>query len=474
MRDGSPALSEGESSFRTQLVGGWAGRTHALHPVACPGDVAGLRRAAQEAWSQSRSVIAKGSACSYADQVTNRGGAIIDCTRLAGIRSWDKETGRMVAWAGTTLADILRVALPAGWTIPGVPGSFMVTVGGAIANNVHGKDAHRWSFGSAVRRFDMLDASADIRSIDPQSDAATFHAVIGGLGLLGIVVSAELQLLRVPSAWVEVETVRTASLGETLEVFERRKDRDFALAWVDGLAGGDRRGRAVISLARRADRATAVTDSRIGRALTVNERVFGIVPNGWIWRAGAPMLRPPGLRLTNAVYYAAAARGGRRVVPFPDFYFLYNRINGLDEAFRPHGFAEIQALLPPATSIDVYRALLDILHREGAPPIFTAMKGHVADPFLLAFPGPGQSFTVGIPKPGGDRSGFRAVLAKVFELVIDAGGRVNLSKDEFLSADQFRRMYRDAAVAFLELKRRLDPGQRFQNDQFRRLFVEAA
>ena len=202
-------MIRGDAIFTTELVGGWAGRTHAPHPVARPRDVAALQHALHEAAASGRSVIAKGAACSYADQIINTGGVVIDCTALSGIRSWDAASGRVVAAAGTSLADILSVALPDGWTVPGVPGSFAVTVGGAIANNVHGKDGHRFSFGSAVRRFDLLLASGEIRSIDSQSDGEIFRGVIGGLGLLGIVVSAELQLVRIPSPWVEVETVRT-------------------------------------------------------------------------------------------------------------------------------------------------------------------------------------------------------------------------------------------------------------------------
>jgi decaprenylphospho-beta-D-ribofuranose 2-oxidase len=461
--------------FTTELVGGWAGRTHAPHPVARPHDIAGLKRAVHSAWASGRPVIAKGAACSYADQVTNKGGVVIDCSALTGIRSWDPSTGRASVWAGTSLADILRVVLLDGWTVPGVPGSFAVTVGGAIANNVHGKDAHRFSFGSAVRRFDLLMASGEIRSIDPESSPEIFNGVVGGLGLLGIVVSADLQLIRIPSPWVEVETVRTHSLAETLDQFERRSDRDFALAWVDGLAPGRMLGRGVIWLARWASRPDAVAPGRIAQALTVKDRVFGVVPSAWVWRAGAPMLRPPGLRLTNAIYHRLAVRTARRprIVPFPDFYFLYNSINGLDEAYRPYGFAEIQASFPPATPLEVYRSILDILAREKAPPIFTAMKGHASDPFLLSFPRTGPGFTVGIPKPGGDRRRFRATLGKVYEVVIAAGGRVNPSKDEFMSAGQFRRMY-PGADAFRALKRQLDPDLRFQNDQFRRLFEEGS
>ncbi len=458
--------------FTSELVGGWAGRTHAPHAVARPSSLDGIRQALRAASARGLPVIAKGAGCSYADQITNGGGLVIDCSGLSGIQAWDRENGRVIAWAGTSLADILRLALPAGWTIAGVPGSFSVTIGGAIANNVHGKDAHRWSFGSSVRRLELLDASGELRAIDATTDPQAFHGVIGGLGLLGIVVSAELQLVRIPSPWVEVETLRTHSLAETLQAFERREQHDFALAWLDGLPAGEKRGRGVIWLARWVRCDEVVGEQRIAAALTVNQHLFGL-PSAWIWRAGAPMLVPPGLRFTNALYHALSlpAARRRRIVAFPDFYFLYNRINGLDEAYRPHGFAEVQAWFPQGTPVEVYRTILDILADDRALPIFTAMKGHTDDRFLLSFPGPGQSFTVGVPKPGGDRSRFRATLSKVFEHVIAAGGRVNLSKDEFLSADQFRRMYKGVEV-FRRLKQRLDPAAHFQSDQYRRLFGE--
>lgn len=460
--------------FVDELVGGWAGRTHRPHPVAHPGTLDDLRTAIALAGSQSRSVIAMGSGCSYADQIQNRGGVVIDCRGLAGVESWDPESGRISVLAGTTLADILKLALPAGWTVGGVPGSFMVTVGGAIANNVHGKDAHRWSFGSGVRSLDLMGPDGTVRKIDPGSDGTLFHAVIGGLGLLGIVVAADLQLVRIPSPWLEVEIVRTRSLRQSFEVFQQRRTMDFALAWLDGLATGSARGRGVISFARWASRTDPVPRERIERALMVNDRMFGVVPGAWVWRAGAPMLRPPGLRLTNMVYHALAiGKAGPRLVPFPDFYFLYNRINGLDEAYRPYGFAEIQAMMPRDGELEVCNAMLDVLGRTPYRPIFMTMKGHVPDDCLLGFPGDGLSVTFGLRKPGGDRVHFRSVLAELFEIVIRAGGRVNPSKDEFLSAEQFARMYPGAAK-FAAVKRQVDPQGLFQSDQYRRLFAPGA
>jgi decaprenylphospho-beta-D-ribofuranose 2-oxidase len=462
---------EKDGLFVEQLVGGWAGRTHRPHPVACPTSLEALRSALRVARSRSWPVIAKGAGCSYADQITVRDGAVLDCSALAGIRAFDPETGRVTVAGGTPLADVLRLCLPAGWTVSGVPGSFAVTIGGAIANNVHGKDAHRRSFGSGVRRFDLIDADGQIHRIDADKAQAIFRGVIGSLGLLGIVVEAELQLTRISSAQVDVVTIRTGSLAETLEALAMREEHDFALAWLDGLIAGQRRGRGVVWLARWSANDRSVPASRLARALQVNNRTARVVPNAWIWRAAAPMLRPPGLCLTNALYHAMCLPASRlrRTVPFADFYFLYNRISGLEEAFRPHGFAEVQAWLPSGTAEAACEAILDILARGGIRPLFAAMKGHVGDPFLLSFPGDGQSFTVGVLKPGPDDSGFRSTLRAVFEHVIAAGGRVNLSKDEFLSGDQFRRMYR-GADAFLALKRRLDPGNVFQSDQYRRLF----
>lgn len=463
-------MGQDEVVFIDELVGGWAGRTHRPHPVAHPTNLEDLRRAIELAASQSRSVIAMGSGCSYADQIQNRDGVVIDCRGLAGIEGWNPESGRISVLAGTTLSEILKLALPAGWTVGGVPGSFMVTVGGAIANNVHGKDAHRWSFGSGVRSVDLLGPDGAIRKVEPTSDGKLFEAVVGGLGLLGIAVAADLQLVRIPSPWVEVEVLRTNSLRQSLEVFEERQNRDFALGWMDGLSGGSARGRGVISFAKWASGSEAVPQERIARALMVNDRQFGLVPNAWIWRAAAPMLRPPGLRLTNVIYRALAIGRSKKVVPFPDFYFLYNRINGLDEAYRPHGFAEVQALMPKGKEFEVCDAMMDLLDRTGLQPIFTTMKGHVADNCLLGFPGDGLSVTFGLRKPGGDRIRFRAALAELFELVIQVGGRVNLSKDEFLSGDQFMRMY-PAAAEFAAVKRREDPHDRFQSDQYRRLFA---
>jgi decaprenylphospho-beta-D-ribofuranose 2-oxidase len=434
-----------------------------------------LRTALREARARSWRVIAKGAGCSYADQITNQGGAVLDCSALAGLHAFDPQTGRLTAASGTPLSDVLRLCLPAGWTVPGVPGSFAVTLGGAVANNVHGKDAHRRSFGSAVCGFDLMDADGQLRRISPDTDPALFHAVIGGLGVLGIVVAVELQLMRVPSTQVRVETVRTGDLGETLHALERRREHDFALAWLDGLTAGRRRGRGIVWLARWSGNDRRVPHARLDRALQVNDRIAGLVPNAWMWRSAAPLLRPPGLRLTNALYHAMSLPAARRVrtVPFADFYFLYNRIKGLEEAFRPHGFAEVQAWFPSGSAAPACETMLDILARDGVRPLFAAMKGHVGDPFLLSFPGDGQSFTVGLLKPGSDNSRFRQTLSAVFETIIAVGGRVNLSKDEFLSADQFRRMYK-GAEAFRALKRQMDPENVFQSDQYRRLFGDDA
>jgi FAD/FMN-containing dehydrogenase len=215
-----------------------------------------------------------------------------------------------------------------------------------------------------------------------------------------------------------------------------------------------------------------VSPERIGRALTLNDRVLGMVPTTWIWRAAAPMLRPPALRLTNVIYRTLAMSKAKQLVPFPDFYFLYNRINGIDEAYRPHGFTEVQALLPQGEELAICDSMLDLLEARRLRPIFFTMKGHIADECLLGFPGNGLSVTIALQKPAGERSSFRAALTEVFNLIAAAGGRVNPSKDEFLSGAQFRRMY-PTAGKFAELKRRVDPHGRFQSDQYRRLFEAA-
>lgn len=339
----------------------------------------------------------------------------------------DWEQGIVLAEAGVTLAEILALAIPRGWFLPVTPGTQYVTLGGAIGNDVHGKNHHRrGTFGNHVLRFGLL-RQGELLACSPADHPELFAATIGGLGLTGVIAWAEIRLMPIRSSQVDSTQVRFGGLNEFFALSAELDPRhEYSVAWIDCLARGRQAGRGVFSVGDHA---------RYGR-LEVDGRTKLQVP-----------LTPPmslinrlSLRAFNEFYWRLhPARRTPRRVDYEPFLYPLDRILHWNRIYGRRGFQQYQCAIPDAVAEPALHELLGAIAASGQGSFLAVLKrcGAIASPGLLSFPLPGTSLALGFPH----RAELAPLFARLDTIVREAGGRLYPAKDAHMSASDFRRAY---------------------------------
>ncbi len=442
---------------RTRLTG-WgrtAPTTATVVTVEDPGQLADLVRAAGR-----RGVLARGLGRSYGDAAQNAGGTVLDMTRLDRIHRVDADTGLVDVDAGISLDALMRRMLPFGLWVPVLPGTRQVTVGGAIAADVHGKNHHvAGSFGNHVRRLELLLADGTVHSLTPDDDE--FWATVGGMGLTGVILRATLALHPTESAYFVVDTERTADLDELMSrLSDGDEDYTYSVAWFDSVAAGSALGRAVITRGRSASR------DQLPAKLRRDPLAFAAPRLGT-----APAIFPSGLlnkltvRAFNELWYRKApARRTGEVQNITTFFHPLDVVGEWNRIYGPRGFLQYQFVVPFGAE-DTFRRCVQTISASGQVSFLNVLKRFgAANPGPLSFPMPGWTLAVDLPvRPGLDR-----LCAALDELVLAAGGRVYLAKDSRVDPDTFARMY-PRLDEWRKVRDALDPAGVFTSDFARRL-----
>jgi decaprenylphospho-beta-D-ribofuranose 2-oxidase len=421
-----------------------------------------------------RSAIARGLGRSYNNAAQSAGGLVISTSGLNRIVSLDPATGLVTAEAGVSLEQLMVAGLPHGWFVPVSPGTRQVTVGGAIAADVHGKNHHSaGSFASHVTSFDLRfpghgHGPGDGRgpggpyTVTPQGDPELFWATAGGMGLTGFITRATIQLKRVETSLLRVDTVKTRDVDETMAVLaEHDAKYGYTVAWSDDLATGGSLGRSVITSG---DFAAAGDLSGRQRA----DR-FAFDPRA---RLAAPGVFPPGLmnrhsiRLANAAWYAKAPRHREQELQtISQFFHPLDGIRNWNRVYGPGGFRQYQYVLPFGAEAAVRRSF-EMVSAHRAPSFVTVLKRMgQANPGLLSFPIAGWTLALDFPAR---TPGLGPLLDQLDELVVAHGGRVYLAKDSRVSPATLARMY-PRLEEFRKLRANLDPHGALASDLSRRL-----
>jgi decaprenylphospho-beta-D-ribofuranose 2-oxidase len=448
---------------------GWgrvAPTTADLAAPASDAEAAALLRSLAENRDGQGVAIARGLGRSYNNAAQSAGGLVISTSGLNKIISLDPVTGIVVAEAGVSLEQLMVAGLPHGWFVPVSPGTRQVTVGGAIAADVHGKNHHvAGSFASHVISFDILfpdGEQAEPHTVTPQADPQLFWATAGGMGLTGFITRAAIQLKRVESSLVLVDTVKTADIDETMAVLaEHDKKYGYTVAWSDDLAAGGSLGRSVITSGDFA----ALDDLPAGKRgdpLAFDPRA----------RLAAPSAFPPGLmnkhsiRLANAAWYAKAPRHREHELQtISQFFHPLDGIRNWNRVYGPGGFRQYQYVVPFGAEAAVRRSF-EMVSGHPAPSFVTVLKRFgAADPGLLSFPAPGWTLALDFPAR---TPGLGPLLDQLDQLVVGSGGRVYLAKDSRVSAATLERMY-PRLPEFREFRAAVDSRGRLASDLSRRL-----
>jgi FAD/FMN-containing dehydrogenase len=369
---------------------------------------------------------------SYGDSCLNEGGVTLDMSHLNHFIAFDEQTGILRCEAGVTLADILELVVPHGWFLPVTPGTKFVSVGGAIANDVHGKNHHRaGTFGCHVTCFELLRSTGERLLCSPTAHPEMFRATIGGLGLTGIILWAEIKLKPVKNAFIRMERIRYHSLSGFMAL-STDSDRDFeyTVAWVDCLASGQQLGRGLFMRGNHDDAETASPKQPASHiSLTIP---FDFPPF---------VLNTLSMKAFNAVYYhAQRSERIRRLVPYEPFFYPLDALHHWNRMYGKRGFLQYQCVVPLDHGYEVMTELLQRISHSGEGSFLTVLKkfGDVASPGLLSFPRPGLTLALDFPYHG-ERT---LTLFETLDCIVrQSGGAVYPAKDARMTPESFQAYY---------------------------------
>lgn len=430
-------------------LSGWGRTSPVTSSVVAPADAAGAARYLR--MGQPR--IGRGLGRSYGDAAQLADGLVVTTPSFAECAWLDEAAGRIRVAAGVTIGDLIDRFVPEGWFVPVTPGTRVVTVGGAIAADIHGKNHHvDGTFGTFIRSLRLLTASGDLVEASSDQEPDLFWATIGGMGLTGLIIDCELQLTPIESSVVVVDTERTDDLESLLGRMEESDAAyPFSVAWVDLLC----RGRSVLTQGRFATRAEAdSTDAPAAKSIAIPSAPWPRVMN----RAS--------VRALNEAWWRRAPRTLTTTQEsITAFFHPLDAIRNWHIAYGPAGFLQWQIAVP-FDATDTLREIVRTIEAEKAPGFFAVLKRFGdANAAHLSFPAPG--WTLALDLPAADRKVYD-LLDRLDEDVAACGGRVYLAKDARMQAEMVSRMY-PRLDEWRTVRRQWDPTGLFQSDLSRRL-----
>ncbi len=377
--------------------------------------------------SQRQTVIARGNGRAYGDSAINQS-ATLDMRQMNRMLGFDDKTGQLSVEAGVLLGDIIAAFLPRGWFPMVTPGTKFVTVGGAIAADVHGKNHHKdGSFRNSVDWVEVMGADGKVTRCTPKKNAALFDHTLGGMGLTGVILRAGLRLRPVETAWIQQTLQPASSLKAAMELFEAAQDATYSVAWIDCLAKGDDLGRSLVMLGEHAtlsdlskarQRKPFVTPPKKSRKIPLDLPGFA--------------LNKFSLKAFNSAYFKAGLKKeGTALIDWDSYFYPLDAILDWNRIYGARGFAQFQCVLPLDASEAGLSELLDAIAATGSGSFLAVLKRLGAQKSAFSFPMEG--YTLALDFPVSPKT--HALLEKLDAITLAHGGRFYLAKDSRMSAD---------------------------------------
>ena len=389
-------------------------------------------------------VLPRGNGRSYGDVCLNHNGTLVETLGLDRFIQFDAQSGILCCESGVLLSDILEFAVPLGWFLSVTPGTQYVTVGGAIANDVHGKNHHRvGTFGNFLHRFELMRSDGSHLICSAEENTDWYQATIGGLGLTGLILWAEIQLKPISNPYITMESIRFDTLTD-FEELSASSDQGFeyTVAWIDCQASGRSIGRGIFMRGNHADTVP------VRYPPLPKKNGFSIPPvvPGWL-------LNRVSMKLFNSLYYwRHFSRHRHATTPYLPFFYPLDKINNWNKLYGKNGFLQYQFVVPKGT--DAMLEIMELIEARGYGSFLAVLKqfGDIESPGLMSFPRPGLTLALDFPNNRG-RILFD-FLDELDELVRNVGGAVYPAKDARMSAKSFSLFYPNLE----KFKNYVDPG----------------
>ena len=450
-----------DTDFTTSRLTGWGRTSPSSARVAevSQNNVASLLKDPHH-----RGVLIRGLGRSYGDAAQNAGGTVLTLEGSAEEAVLDRSAATLRAGAGVSLHDLLKVIVPQGFFVPVTPGTRFVTVGGAVASDIHGKNHHvEGSFGNHIRRLTLMLADGTIHEIGPDQNPTLFWATVGGMGLTGVILEATFSLIPIETSLCTVNTIRCRNIDVLIdEMSHGDDDHRYSVAWADLLATGSRLGRSVLW---RGDhtKLAELSNKEAADALKYEPKHLATVPPvvpsfGFVNKLSSTLF--------NELWFRKEPRqknGGHKSIPA--YFHPLDAIGSWNRLYGDGGFLQYQFALPFGREDELRQIVEKIAVSKTASPLVVLKRFGDANPAPLSFPMPGWTLTVDIPTRA---EGLGRLLHSLDEVVMQSGGRHYLAKDAHTTPTAIRRGY-PRLNEWKQIQRSVDPGQLWQSDLARRL-----
>jgi decaprenylphospho-beta-D-ribofuranose 2-oxidase len=369
-------------------------------------------------------LIPRGNGRSYGDSANAE--IVLQSNYFNKFIKFDPYIGIITCEAGVTISEILEVIVPKGWFIPVSTGTAFVTIGGAIASDVHGKNHHNnGTFSQHISSIELMIGSGDILTISPTQHQDLFYATCGGMGLTGIILAATIQLKSIKSSFIEQITIKTNTLEEVCDKFDQYKKTSYSVAWVDCLAKGNQLGRSLLFLGEH------LNQGQLSLNKKNKSNILSFLPSF--------LLNKYTVRVFNELYFKKTTFSkDHRILSFEKYFYPLDTIPNWNLMYGKKGFIQYQCVLPKIVGVQGLKKLIRVISDNNMHPFLAVLKifGEKNKNYL-SFPMPGYSLALDFKM---SQSIFN--LVKILDSFIsDMGGKIYLTKDALMTEETFKKTY---------------------------------
>lgn len=384
---------------------------------------------------------------------------IVSSLRFDKILSFDIEKGVVECQSGLLLSDLLQIIVPKGWFLPVTPGTKFITIGGAVASDVHGKNHHvDGSFSRHIVNMSILTGTGEIIDCNPQQNSDLFWATCGGMGLTGLILEVTFNLKKIETAYIKQKQIKASNLDEVMDLFEQYGNYTYSVAWIDCLIKGSSYGRSILMVGEHATQNDLAPGKKI---LKAKEKALFSVPFNFPSFA----LNSLTVKAFNALYYAKNYKTVMdSVVHYDGFYYPLDSILNWNRIYGSNGFVQYQFVLPLSSSKQGLKDILGRISNKGLGSFLAVLKLFGDQNDLISFPMKGYTLALDIPI----QSGLFEFLDELDKVVAEYGGRIYLSKDARMKKEIFWSTY-NRAGEFNNILKKYDPSNTFITHMSKRL-----
>lgn len=418
-----------------------------------------VREALQET-KEWEDYIPRGLGRCYGDSSLNE--RILSTTKLNRFLDFDRERGIMRCQAGVSFKEVIDVAVPAGWFLPVTPGTKFVTLGGAIAADVHGKNHHsEGSFSRHLLSLKLMAPDGTIYNCSREENSDIFWATCGGMGLTGVIIEGTFKLKPIETSYIVEEAIRARNIHELFPYFQKSLGYTYSVAWIDCLASGNDLGRGILLNGEHATLEDLETEAQKSNPLFVKTQGKLSLPDVF----PSFTINPLTTKAFNHVFYSKGNQDNfRHITDYDTYFYPLDFIHHWNRVYGKKGFAQYQFVIPPENAYEGLVKILTLISDQKMPSFLTVLKYFGAQEGMMSFPMEG--YTLALDFPMSDR--LFPFLDQLDELVLEYGGRLYLTKDSRMNREMLEKGYPNLQE-FLAIKKRLDGGKIMQSMQSKRL-----